>query len=202
MQIATLCKHCKNCELCHSLNVNHFHQYLKNSKIKKNIKSSGDNMKRKKSHWFDRTRSLSSTQHSLVKLWKHFVSVIECSVLSTEAFRVSAANRQTQCSADKIRSTQHPPDHQITRKAQPTFWIVWPKLAYGWQGLECIVGPKYSFRVFSTSGFAPAAINLVELVVRIKGYKQTNSQTQSSDVTNRVIPAIFHASFISWQVIV
>ena len=114
VQIATLFKHSKNCELCHSLNVNHFHRYLKVSQIKK-YQVIRWQYEKEKSHWFDIymrwTRSLSSTQHSLVKLWKHFVSVIGCSVLSTEAFRVSATNRQTQCSADKIKDKHN--THQI-----------------------------------------------------------------------------------------
>ena len=37
-----------------------------------------------------------------------------------------------------------------------------PKLAYGRQGLDWIVGPEYSFRVFSTSSFVSAALSLVE----------------------------------------
>ena len=35
-------------------------------------------------------------------------------------------------------------------------WLTRPKPAY-WQGLHWIVGPEYSFRVFSTSRFAPSA---------------------------------------------
>ena len=42
-------------------------------------------------------------------------------------------------------------------------------------GLDWIVGPEYSFGVFSMSGFAPAALSSVELVVRIKHYKKKNA---------------------------
>ena len=48
-----------------------------------------------------------------------------------------------------------------------------PKPFYGREGLDWIVGPEYSLGVFSTSRFAPAALNSVELVVRIK---QTGAQ--------------------------
>ena len=41
------------------------------------------------------------------------------------------------------------------------------------------LGPEYSFGVFSMSRFAPLGLSLVELVVRIKLYKQTNRQTLS-----------------------
>ena len=47
-----------------------------------------------------------------------------------------------------------------------------PEPAVGRQGLDQIVGPEYSFGVFSMSRFA--ALSLVELVVRIKRYKQTD----------------------------
>ena len=43
------------------------------------------------------------------------------------------------------------------------------------QGLDWIVGPEYSFGVFSASRFAPAALRSVEFVVRIKCYKQTDA---------------------------
>ena len=45
------------------------------------------------------------------------------------------------------------------------------------QSLDCVVGPEYSFGVFSTSHFAPVAISSVEFVVRMKRCKQTNRQT-------------------------
>ena len=48
-------------------------------------------------------------------------------------------------------------------------------LILGQQGLDWIVGPEYSFGVFSTSCFAPAALSSVELVVRIKRYKKKNA---------------------------
>ena len=50
-----------------------------------------------------------------------------------------------------------------------------PKPAYGWQGLAWIVRPEYDFGVFSTSCLAPAALSSVELVVRLKRYKQTDA---------------------------
>ena len=43
------------------------------------------------------------------------------------------------------------------------------------QSLDWIVRLEYSFRVFSTSRFAPVALSSVELVVRIKRYKQTDA---------------------------
>ena len=53
-----------------------------------------------------------------------------------------------------------------------------PKPAYDRQGQDWIVRPEYSFGVFSTSRFAPAALNLVELMVMIKRYKQTDAPNQ------------------------
>ena len=39
------------------------------------------------------------------------------------------------------------------------------KPAYGQQVLDWIVGPEYSFRVFSTTCFAPAALSSVEVII-------------------------------------
>ena len=40
-----------------------------------------------------------------------------------------------------------------------------PKPAYDRQGLDWIVGPEYSFRVFSMSRFTPAVLSSVELII-------------------------------------
>ena len=50
-----------------------------------------------------------------------------------------------------------------------------PKPAYGQQGLDWILGQEYSFGVFSTPHFTPVAPSLVELMVRMKRYKQTDA---------------------------
>ena len=60
------------------------------------------------------------------------------------------------------------------RFQEVTFYKTRPKLAYGRQGLDWIVRPEYSFGGFSTSCFAPAALNSVQLVVRINHYTKKN----------------------------
>ena len=43
-------------------------------------------------------------------------------------------------------------------------WLTRPKPAYDWQGLDWIIGPEYSFRVFLTSRFAPAPSSSVKVI--------------------------------------
>ena len=54
-----------------------------------------------------------------------------------------------------------------------------PKPAYGWQDLDWIVGPEYSFGVLSMSCFVPAVLSLVEVVVRMKRHKKKNAPFMS-----------------------
>ena len=55
-------------------------------------------------------------------------------------------------------------------------WVTRPKPAYGRQGPDWIIGPEFSYGLFSTSRFTPVALISVELVVRTKCYKQANRQ--------------------------
>ena len=70
-------------------------------------------------------------------------------------------------------------------------------MTYSRQGLDWIFGPEYSFRVFSTSRFAPVELSLVEVIILRDTYFSSFTGEDKTLQTNRHAVIIFSDTHFS-----